>query len=142
MVALLHRFGLSLVFPKELSHAPSSLPMASCTYVWQAQQFHLMMEVGFISVPAAIGAGWPVPDWMRELPTPTAEVASALHPDIPNIHQSPSDAYAVGDGSWYARGKCGGAFAIGSISSALVDVYHVIIPVFMDHAYMVKLYVA
>ena len=142
MVALLHRFGINLAFPRELCLAPSPLPMASCAYGWQAQQFHHMMEVGFWSVPAAIAAGWPVPEWMRELPTPTAELASALPPDIPTIHQFPSDAYAVGDGSWYSRGKCGGAFAIGSVTSTRVDLYHVVIPIFMDHAYMAELYVA
>ena len=79
---------------------------------------------------------------MRDLASPTVQLASALRPDIPIIHQFPSDACAVGNGSWYAREQCGGAFAIGSIASARVDVYHVVIPVTMDHAYMVELYVA
>ena len=38
--------------------------MASCTYSWQAQQFHHMMAAGFLSVPAAVTAGWPVLEWM------------------------------------------------------------------------------
>ena len=142
IVALLRHFGVSLAFPSEIAQVPSTLPMASCSHNWQAQQFHHMMDAGFMSVPAAITAGWPVPEWMRNLGGPTARLASALQPDIPIIRQFPSDAYAVGDGSWYARDQCGGAFAVGSITSTRVDVYHVVIPVALDHAYMVELYVA
>ena len=79
---------------------------------------------------------------MDELTNPVVQLASALQPDIPVIHQFPSDAYAVGDVSWYSRQQSGGAFAIGSVTSSRVDVYHMVIPVAMDHAYMVELYVA
>ena len=97
MIADFHRFGISLAFPQEVSRTQSPLPMASCTHSWQAQQFHHMMDVDFLSIPAAVTAGWLVPEWMGELPTPIVQLASALQPDIPIIHRFPSDAYAVGE---------------------------------------------
>ena len=100
------------------------------------------MDAGLSSIPAALTAGWPAPDWMRELTSPVVQLATALQPVVPTILHSPPDADAVGDGSWFSRARSGGAFAIGSVASTKVEVYRVIVPIALDHAYMVELCVA
>lgn len=142
MYALLKRSGFEIAFPQYLTAHTHAFPMASCRHAWQAEQLHLIIDTGVRSLDQAAQTGWPVPDWAKELQPLPPLLAHPIKPYVPEIQRVPEDLFTVADGSWYSRVESGGAFAVGSIHAGWVDYYQVQIPVALDHAYMVELYVA
>ena len=139
-IALTHFLGIQLHFPPALLMHNDDIPML--TNAWQASQVHAWMSEGYQTLSKAKAKGWPIPDWQHDTLHSSIPVATPLSAPVPIIAYVPKNPFFMTDGSSYPDGRCGGCIAIVCGDTFHYTLYPVVIPLSLDHSYVVELYVA
>ena len=80
--------------------------------------------------------------WRDDLPPKPIPIAHPLTTQLLVITHIPQDPLFMIDGSWYPNGRCGGCIAVVCTHTYQYTLYQVVIPLSLDHSYVVELYVA